>query len=177
MGLTVDYELVLIKRAMIRAFKSVPVEEEKIQSILRNAWRAPSAGHLQPQDFIIVKNNHVKHQLAKAAFDQNFIEQAPVVIVVCSDTRRNVWRYWDRAIKFYNIIDGAYASMIILLTVVNEGLGVCFVGAFDDDEVSKLLGLPNEVKSIGIIPIGYPEEKNERLARIPLEKRLHEDRW
>ena len=141
---------------MIRAFKPVSVEDEKIERILRNAWRAPSAGHLQPQDFIIVKDKQVRRKLAEAVLDQYFIEEAPVVIVVCSDTTRNVWRDRERAIRFYSIVDGAFVSMIILLTVVNEGLGSCFVGAFDDDEVSKVLGLPGEVKPIGIIPIGYP---------------------
>ena len=172
-----DLGLVLRKRAMIRAFKPVPVEDEKIKRILRNAWRAPSAGHLQPQDFIIVKDQVVKRNLAQAALDQHFIAEAPLVMVVCSDTRRNVWRYRDRAIRFYSITDGSFASLIILLTVVNEGLGACFVGAFDDDEVSKVLGLPKEVKPIGIIPIGYPAEKPEKLTRIPLEKRLHYNRW
>ena len=140
-----DLELVLRKRAMIRAFKPVPLEDEKIKRILRNAWRAPSAGHLQPQDFIIVKDQVVKRKLGKAAFYQHFVEEAPVVIVVCSDTRRNVSRYRDRAVKFYSITDGSFASLVILLTVVNEGLGACFVGAFDDDEVSKVLALPKEV--------------------------------
>ncbi len=172
-----DFEVVLRKRAMIRSFQPVPVEDEKIGRILRNAWRAPSAGHLQPQDFIIVKDKDVKRRLSEAGFDQHFIEEAPVVIVVCSDTRRNVRRYRERAIKFYSITDGAFSSMIILLTVVNEGLGACLVGAFDDDEVSKVLGLPKEVKPIGIIPIGYPAEKPEKLTRIRLEKRLHYDRW
>ena len=74
-------------------------------------------------------------------------------------------------------MDGAFAAMIILLTVVKEGLGACFVGAFGDDEVSKVLGVPKELKPRVIIPIGYPTEKPEKLERITLGKRLHREVW
>lgn len=162
---------------MIRRFRATSVEEEKISRILRNAWRAPSAGHLQPQDFIVVKSFSTRAKLAQAALNQSFIAEAPIVVVVCSDTRRNVERYGERAIKFYSIIDGAFASLIILLSAVNEGLGACFVGAFDDNAVSQVLGLPKEVRPIGIIPIGYAAEKPQKYRKIPLEQRIHFDKY
>ena len=158
---------------MIRAFKQDPIEDEKLWGILRNAWRAPSAGHLEPQDFVIVKDISVKHRLAEAALQQSFIEEAPVVIVVCSDTRRNVGRYGERGRNFYSVIDASFASFIILLSAVELGLGACFVGAFEDDKVAKILALPRDVRPIGIIPIGIPAEKPRRLKRIPLERRVH----
>jgi nitroreductase len=151
------------------------VDGDRITRVLKSAWRAPSAGHLQPQDFIVVRDPITKRKLVEAALDQSFIEEAPVVVVVCSDTRRNIERYGERAVKFYSVIDGAFASLIILLSVVDEGLGACFVGAFEDAVVSRVLGLPREVRPIGIIPIGYPAEKPKRLARIPLERRVHVD--
>ncbi len=89
-------ESLLRKRAMIRAFAQDPVDEEKVWKILRNAWRSPSAGHLEPQDFLVVRDGGLKKRLAEAALGQSFIEQAPVVIVVCCDTRRNVGRYGER---------------------------------------------------------------------------------
>jgi nitroreductase len=76
------------------------------------------------------------------------------LIVVCSDTSRSVTRYGSRESQFYSIIDGAFASMILLFTAVNEEIGACFVGAFDDNKVSEILGLPKNVKPIGIICIG-----------------------
>jgi len=172
-----DIDIVLKRRRMVRAFKPRPVEGEKLWSILRNAHRSPSAGHLEPQEFIVVKDLDVKRRLAHAALDQTFIAEAPVVIVVCADTRRNVWRYGERGRRFYCIIDGAFASMLILLTAVNEGLGACFVGAFHDEEVAKILSLPREVRPIDIIPIGYPDEEPERVARRPIEGRIHFDLW
>jgi len=166
-------ESLLRRRAMIRAFRRDAIEDDKVWRILRNAWRAPSAGHLEPQDFVVVRDEGVKKSLAEAALGQAFVGKAPVVIVVCSDTRRNVGRYGERGRDFYSIIDGSFASFIILLSAVELGLGACFVGAFDDERVSKVLGLPKEVRPIGIIPLGKPAEIPRRLNRQPLERRVH----
>ena len=87
--------------------------------------------------------------LKRTALDQFFIAEAPVVIVVVSDTRRSKARYGERGEKFSSIIDGAFAALLVLLAAVNEGLGAAFVGAFDDDEVWALLGLPKAVRQIG----------------------------
>ncbi len=118
-----------------------------------------------------------KQALAEAALNQTFIAEAPVVIVVCADTERSASRYGERGIHFYSIIDGAFAAMLILLGVVDEGLGCCFVGAFDDEQVSLILGLPERVRPIGILPIGYPAEPAKKYRRIPLEHIIHYDRW
>jgi nitroreductase len=71
---------------------------------------------------------------------------------------RYLWTY------FHSIIDDGFAVMGILLAVVNEGLGACFVGAFHDREVREVLGLPPDVRPIGIIPIGYCSEE---LVKLP----------
>jgi len=172
-----EFNEVIRRRRMVRAYKSKPVEKEKLDRLLYNAWKAPSAGFMQPCEFIVVTDPAMKAKLSAAALDQDFIIQAPVVIVVCSDTRRSASRYGVRGINFYSIIDGAFASLNILLTAVNEGLGCCFVGAFHDEEVSRVLELPKGVRPIGIIPVGYPDERPERLTRIPLQRILHYEKW
>jgi nitroreductase len=68
----------------------------------------------------------------------------------------------SRGKEFYSIIDGAFASMLILLTAVNEGIGACFVGAFQDKMVSEILELPDHVRPVGIICIGYPADEQTR---------------
>ncbi len=172
-----EFDKLVKKRHMVRAFKPTPVEEEKIQRLLKNAHQAPSAGFLQPQEFILVRDEGVKRALAEAALNQEFVAEAPVVIVTCADTKRSASRYGRRGIERYSIIDAAYASLLILLSAVNEGLAACFTGAFYDEEVSKVLGLPEGVIPIGIIPIGYSDQGPEKYPRIPLEKILHEDGW
>ncbi|MFQ5761683.1 MAG: nitroreductase family protein [Candidatus Bathyarchaeia archaeon] len=172
-----EFRDVIRKRYMVRAFKSKTVENEKLEELLNNAWKAPSAGFMQPCEFIVITDPTMKSRLSEAALDQDFITQAPFVIVVCSDTRRSASRYGGRGVNFYSIIDGAFASLNILLTAVDEGLGCCFVGAFHDEEVSRVLGLPKGVRPIGIIPVGYPDEAPVKLARIPLKRIVHHEKW
>ena len=67
--------------------------------------------------------------------------------------------------------------MIILLSAVNEGIGTCFVGAFEDDKVSRILGLPDHVKPIGIITLGYSNERPGKLSRIDISRLVFHDRY
>ncbi|MEM4634499.1 MAG: nitroreductase family protein [Candidatus Nitrosocaldus sp.] len=172
-----EFSELVKRRGMVRSFKSEKVEHEKLVKILTNAVRAPSAGHLQPWEFIVVKDDSMKQRLAEAALKQMFIAEAPVVIVTCVDTERSASRYGERGRRFYSIIDGAYASLLILLTARDLGLGACFVGAYDDEKIARILELPRHVKPIGIIPIGYPAEKPPRYERIPIEQLVHLNRY
>ena len=131
---------------MCREYLEEDVSQEKVDRILDMASRYPSAGHTEPQEFIVVRDQHVKEGLARAALDQRFVARAPLVIVVVSDTRRSARRYGERGVHFYSIVDGAFVAMLTLLAVVDEGLGACFVGAFYDREVRDVLGLPPDVR-------------------------------
>ena len=95
------------------------------------------------------------------------------MIIVCSNTSRSVGRYGNRGREFYSIIDGAFASMLILFSAVNKGIGACFVGAFEDNKVSEILELPKDVRPIGIICIGYSAGKPEKLKRIDVKAVYH----
>ena len=154
------------------------IPDEIIKKLINNAHRAPSAGHTQVQEFIIVKDISIKKKLRKAAINQEYVEKAPVLIVVCSNTSRSIGRYGSRGKEFYSIIDGAFASILILLTAVNEGIGACFVGAFQDNKVSEILELPKDVRPIGIVCIGYPSvERPERLERININAIVHHEKY
>ncbi|MGC2684231.1 MAG: nitroreductase family protein [Candidatus Nitrosopolaris sp.] len=145
--------------------------------LVKNAHRAPSAGHTQVQESIIVKDSITKKKLRKVAVDQEYVELAPALIIVCSNTSRSADRYGMRGREFYSIMDGAFASMIILLSAVNEGIGAAFVGAFEDDKVAQILELPKYVKPVGIICLGYPAETPEKLSRIDISKLVHFEKW
>jgi nitroreductase len=173
-----DFDEVIRKRKMVREYdKGKQISDKIIMKLIRNAHRAPSAGHTQVQEFIIIKDLAIKKKLRKAAVSQEYVEKAPVLIVVCSNTSRSISRYGNRGKQFYSIIDGAFASMLILLTATNEGIGTCFVGAFEDNKVSAILKLPEFVKPIGIICIGYPAEEPERFERISLSKLVYYDKY
>ena len=173
-----DLDEVVKKRKMIREYQQDrPVPTEILNKLLKNAHSSPSAGHTQVQEFIVVIDPITKRKLCQASLGQSQVEDASVLIVVCSNTSRSVDRYGKRGTDFYSVIDGAFASMIILLSAVNEGIGASFVGAFEDNKVTKILGLPTYVKPIGIIALGYPAEKPGRFERIELNKTVHYERY
>jgi nitroreductase len=172
-----DFETVVKRRRMCRKYLDSDVPREKVERILDAASRYPSAGHTEPQEFIVVRDRRVKRDLARAALDQRFVARAPLVIVVVSDVRRSARRYGERGVRFFSIIDGAFVSMLILLAVVNESLGACFVGSFYDEEVQQVLSLPRDVRPIGIIPIGYCAEEPRTFPRRSRAQIVHQDRY
>src|ERR687893_2180775 len=172
-----DFEAVVKRRRMCREYLDTDVPREKVDRILDVASRYPSAGHTEPQEFIVVRDRRVKEDLARAALDQSSAARPPLVIVVVSDVRRSARRYGERGVHFFSIIDGAFVAMLVLLAVVDEGLGACFVGSFYDQEVQDVLGLPRDVRPIGIIPIGYCAEAPRRFPRRSRAQIVHLDRY
>ena len=171
-----DFGTVVKRRRMCRSYSDRDVPQEKLDRILDLACRCPSAGHTEPQEFVVVRDRWVKEALARAALGQMFVAQAPLVIAVVSDTRRSARRYGARGVHFYSIIDGAFVAMLILLAA-EEGLGACFVAAFHDREVQEVLGLPPDVRPIGLVPVGYCVEGLRRLARRSKARIVHHDRY
>ena len=103
--------------------------------------------------------------------------RSSAAVRVSGYTRRSARRYGERGVNFYSIIDGAFVAMLVLLAVVNEGLGACFVAAFYDREVQHVLGLPQYVRPIGIISIGYCTEGPRKFARRSKAGIVHHDRY
>jgi len=157
-------------RRSIRTFTNQEVSEIEIKKILDAARWAPSAGNVQPWIFVVVRNKEIKRKLAEAALNQFFIEEAPVVIVVCADRERSGMSYGSRGADLYCIQDTAAAAQNILLAAHALGLGACWVGAFNEEEVRLILKAPREVRPVAIIPIGCPAEKPRIIFKRPLSE-------
>ena len=164
-------------RRSIRAFKSEDVPPEIVEKLIDAARWAPSAGNIQPWEFIIVRNPEIKRNLAKAALNQSFIEEAPVVIVVCADEVRSSQGYGVRGKTLYCIQDTAAATQNIHLAAYSLGLGTCWVGAFNEEEARKILEIPQGVRPVAIIPVGYPAEKPSARNRRPLNQIIHYEKF
>lgn len=147
------------ERRSERHFKPDPVPDDTVRRIVDCGLKAPSAGNMQPWQFLIVKRPELRADLSKAAFGQKFVEDAPVVIVVLADPGRSAGRYGDRGSDLYCIQDTAAAVQNMLLAVVAFGLGACWVGAFDEAAASRALELPEHLRPVAMIPIGYPKER------------------
>lgn len=160
------------KRRSVRKFNPAkPVDDTVVRKILEAAIAAPSAGNGQSWRFFVIRDKEIKKRLAYEAGHQLFIDQAPVAIVVCSDLNMAEERYGERGRKTYSLQETAAAIENILLSVTSLGLGSCWVGAFNEDIASQILGLPDHIRPLAILPIGEPLEVS---TRVPPRKALEE---
>jgi len=171
-----DVKEAIEKRRSIRKYKRQPIELEIVEKLLYYANLAPSAGNLQARDFIIVDDENVKRRLARAAYNQEFIEEAPIVVVFCANLQR-ISPYGERGRKFYCLQDVAAAIQNFLLVATSEGLATCWVGAFDDEEVAEILDLPSYVRAVAIVPVGIGDEKPTKTERYDLKELIHYNKW
>lgn len=147
------------KRRSIRRFDpKKEVTEEQVEKLLEAARWAPSAGNLQSWFFVVVRDQGVKEQLIKAALGQDFIAEAPIIIISCADLEKSSSRYGKRGSILYAIQDATIATQNLWLAATEMELGGVWVGAFDEDKVSRILDLPSHLRPIAILPIGYPAE-------------------
>lgn len=160
-------------RRSIRSFKHKPVSEELLLQILEAARQAPSAGNCQARDIIVVRSPEVRKQLSEAALGQCFIDEAPLNLVVCAVRDRSAYIYGGRGRELYCILDAAASVENILLAAHMLGLGTCWVGAFHDELVSRILKLPRNLRPVGIIPVGYSDEAPGEVSRMPLDEFVH----
>jgi nitroreductase len=161
------------KRRSVRAYTSEKVSEEDVERLIEAARWAPSAGNIQPWEFIIVTNAETKRRLSDAALHQTFIEKAPVVIVVCADVVRSSWGYGSRGTNLYCLQDTAAATENVLLAAQALGLATCWVGAFHEDEVAKAVNTPRNVRPVAIVPVGRPAEKPSARPKRSMREIVH----
>jgi nitroreductase len=144
-----------------------------VEKLIDAARWAPSAGNIQPWEFIIVRKPRIKRRLVEAALDQVFIEEAPVVIVVCANEVRSSQGYGVRGKTLYCVQDTAAAIQNIHLTAYSLGLGTCWVGAFREEETRKILKIPRGIRPVAIIPVGYSAEAPTPRMRKSISQIVH----
>jgi nitroreductase len=162
------------KRRSVRSYLDKPVEEEKISKILEAARLAPSASNRQEWRFVVVTDKKVRAQLKKAAKGQVFVGEAPVVIVCCADSDNHVMTCGQLCYP----IDVAIAIDHMTLSACGLGLGTCWVGAFYEEEVKKILEIPKDIKVVELLCLGYAnEESKQPKERLSIEKIAFRDKW
>jgi nitroreductase len=166
---------VIMKRRSIRTFKKQELSQKTVEKLLEAARWAPSAGNVQPWEFVIASSQQTKQKLSKAAFGQKNLEEASVVIVVCADEKRAAESYGVRGKKLYCLQDTAAAIQNILLTACSLGLGSCWIGRFKEDAVRKVINAPKEMRPVALIPVGYPNEAPAARSRRPLNEIMHKE--
>lgn len=159
---------VIRRRLSVRAYKPDPVPEEVLRRILEAARLAPSAKNYQPWRFIVVTDEKIRQELVPACRGQSFIAQAPVVICACA-IEEQAWKgmggYWSAA-----EVDVTIALEHLILAATAEGLGTCWIGAFIEAEVKRVLQIPEGVKPVALTPLGYPAQEPKPRPRKALEE-------
>jgi len=143
------------ERRSIRNFQKKDIPQKIVDKLIDALIWAPSAGNLQARKFFFVKDAKLKEDIAAAALNQDFIAEAPLVIVGCTDSRISN-KYGERGEYLYSIQDVAAGIMGMMLVAHENGLGTVWVGAFREEEVFDLLNLPQNLRPVAIVPVGYP---------------------
>ncbi|OGG55488.1 MAG: nitroreductase [Candidatus Handelsmanbacteria bacterium RIFCSPLOWO2_12_FULL_64_10] len=148
------YEIIR-KRWSVRAYLDDPVPDEVLNRLLEAARWAPSARNLQPYRLIVVQDRQRRQELARAANEQLFIAEAPVVIAAVSLDPEHAMSCGVPAYA----VDAAIAVDHLILAAAAEGLGTCWIGAFSQDRVRRVLGVPETCKVVILTPLGYPADE------------------
>jgi nitroreductase len=169
-----EFSELVKRRRSIRVFTRQAVEEDKLQEILRAANLAPSAGNLQAYEIFVARGREKRAELASAAYGQDFVRAAPVVVVFCAHPALSEPRYRERGRRLYAVQDATIACTFAMLAATDLGLGTVWVGAFSDEAVWKAIGSPQGVQPVAMLPIGYPGESPAATPRRRLSSLAHE---
>ena len=189
---------VITSRRSIRKFKEGDISADTIVQLMEAARCAPSGSNLQPARFIIAQSAVAKETLGRST-PYKFIVKAPVVFVCCADlsvittrerrigelVKEGAFEGIDvdknhpsmantpmdeEAVKAYLSLNVAIAIEHIVLKAVDLGLGSCWIGRFDRNQVKESLTLDDNIFPVMLLPVGYPDQSPNARPRIALDK-------
>ncbi len=164
----------IFSRRSIRKYKEEPVEQEKIDKMLRAAMYAPSAGNEKPWHFIVIKDREIMTAITKFHPHTHMLKEAPLAIIACADIKNIKYdgAFW--------IQDIAASVQTLMLEAEHLGIGTCWCGVYPKkelvDNLAKLLSLPENIIPAAIVAVGYPAEQREVRDRYSAQ-RVHYDKW
>ncbi|MGA2976504.1 MAG: nitroreductase family protein [Spirochaetia bacterium] len=161
-------------RKSVREYLDRPVEEEKLRRVLDAARMAPSARNDQEWRFVVVRDRATRERIALDAAWQPFIGAAAVLLACCAQSDGRIMRCGQAAYP----IDVAIAMDHFSLAAAAEGLGTCWIGAFDEPLVKQILGIPAIVRVVQLMPLGYPADPSPAVkSRLELEQIIRCEKW
>lgn len=151
-----DFYEVIRTRRSVRSFRKDPIPEDVLNRVLEAARVAPSGGNRQPWRFILVKDDTLKQKMISACNNQGFVAKAPLIVVACGERLpENRGGYMG---EMSVLLDVSIAFTHLILAARAEGLGTCWIGAFNNDEIKRLLEVPEGYEVVAATPLGYPSE-------------------
>jgi len=169
-----DFFEVIESRHSIRACSDQALGDEALQKIFETINCAPSAGNLQALEVYVVKRKTDRQALVRAAGEQEFLGQAPVVLVFCAHPARSSGKYGWRGEELYAVQDATIACTFAMLAAAALGLASVWVGAFNEKAVSEIIGAPSGQRPLAMLPLGYAAEGLRYRPRRDLKDLVHQ---
>ncbi|MGB9707998.1 MAG: nitroreductase family protein [Candidatus Pacearchaeota archaeon] len=171
------FDELLKERKCVRHYSSKPVRFDEIVAICEAARFSPMAGNIYTIKLIIVSDKETKAKLAEAALGQEFIKDAPYVLVVCSDLTNLTRSYGERGERVYSRQQAGAVIENMFLKAVELGVATCWVGAFEEKAVRRILKIPDKVQVEVILPIGIPAGKTATKKKPELKQIIYFEKW
>ncbi|MGA1793092.1 MAG: nitroreductase family protein [Thermoplasmatota archaeon] len=153
-GGDMDLDLILDKRHSVRSYTTMAPSERDVEKLVLAANKAPTAGNLKARKVFVFKSESKRRSMMEAALHQTFIAEAPYLLLFCAD-RKAIDSYGDRGRDLYCVQDATISATFAMLKATELGLGTCWIGAFDEQKVSEAAGLPEYLRPVAILTVGY----------------------
>ena len=160
-------------RRSIRKYKKTEIEDSKLAKIIESARIAPSAANRQEWKFVVVKDADIRMKLVEACNGQKFVAEAPVLIAACSTESEKIMPCGQYAYT----VDLSIALSFMILQATELELGTCWLGAYNEDMVKHILHIPDDIKIVGMITVGYPDENPDARPRKTTEEIVTLEKW
>lgn len=147
---------VIQKRKSHKSYDSKPVTKEALKKLLEAARYSPSAKNIQPWHFVVVTDPKKREALSKGEFSK-VLKETPAVMVLCGD---------QKASPEWYMVDVALAGENMVLAATEEGLDTCWVSSFIENEVKILLGIPENLRVVALLAVGYAKEKASLTSKV-----------
>ena len=161
---------VIEKRRSVRSFLKKEIESDKVDKILNTIVSAPSAGNLQAYKVFLISDEKVIFKMARAAYNQMFIAEAPICLVFCADKNHSGAYYGNRGRDLYSIQDATVAVTYGMLAAEALELSSVWIGAFDTNSVIDILTVEKDLLPVAILPIGYAAETPPKTGRKNIDE-------
>ena len=169
-----EYSQLIAARYSVRAYRSDPVEDEKLQAILEAARQAPTAANRQPFQLVVMHTAGREKEIGRI-YRRPWFVQAQLVIAVCAISSQA----WIRESDRFNarLVDAAIVADHLILAAADLGLGTCWVANFNVDAARSVLQLPDEAEPVIFTPLGYPADAPGPKIRKPLKELVRYEHW
>jgi len=163
----------ILQRRSVDSFRPSPVSAAKLERVLEAGRLAPSAKNRQEWRFVVVQKKALREKLQEAAFGEEKVGQAPVVVALC--TTNIEYRMPNGQLSYP--VDLGIAAAFMCLQAVHEELGTCLLGTFDEAAVKELLSVPYSMKVVLLMLLGHAAELPAARPRKPLRSIVSHDHW